>query len=420
MPRLPILTLVAAAAFPALACSDSAPEPSTSSSAEALRRHAPPRAIEPYKELVIVHPSIVADPVRTANAADGVWSFRAIMERLAGDGDAVAFVTQWLATFHPQNDADVPAGALIDRPGVDDLIARWPKASDGRIDLAQAPFRLLAITNREDLGTSPGNFGEGRFVFGLVDPATGAGLPMTVIFEFGLPGPVGADPSFDQLWRQLWAQTWHTLGDFPFGDPFYGDVLEGITTAFSASGAELHQLRTNEIALASNPMVTGRPGPTDIWELREWHLGADGQLHAAHVKNTPDGSFDHDPTLAQLILGNASTIADGSIDLAQTPDGAAFLGFESHERFGATRWSFDGVPDPLRGQFAMLTCNGCHNAEQPTLPPLVGGVGFYQVSPLVPPSGATDDTAGQERLSPFMTQTDVARRVAFMQQLLTP
>jgi hypothetical protein len=385
----------------------------------------PPHAIQPYKELVIVHPTVVADPFRTSNAFDGPWSFRWLMEQLSGDRGidaATDFVTSWLSTFHPQNAPDAPPGALSDRPGVDDLLARWPHQADGRIDLTQAPLHLLAITNRIDLGTTPGDFGEGRFVFGLVDPTSGQQLPFAVIFEFRLPPLPGG--------RHTWAEIWHILGDFQFGDPIYNEILEIITRGFATygGGRSLHQLRTNEIAFAENPMVSGRPGPKDVWELREWHLerdeGGPFRLHAANVKNTPDGSFNGDAGLAQFILDNASAIADGSIDLAQT-GGARFLGFESHEQFARTRWDFSqstpSVPEPLRSQFAMLTCNGCHNAEQLTLPPLVNGVGFYQVSPLVPPSGATDDTAGQERLSPFITQIDINRRIQFMQaQLADP
>jgi hypothetical protein len=52
------------------------------------------------------------------------------------------------------------------------------------------------------------------------------------------------------------------------------------------------------------------------------------------------------------------------------------------------------------------------------LPPLVAGVGFYHVSPLVPPTGATDDNAGSERLSGFVTQVDMPKRIAFMNGLL--
>jgi hypothetical protein len=345
------------------------------------------------------------------------------MEQLSGNQGldfATDFVTDWLASFHPENVfTPVPDGMLSDRPGVDDLFAKWPKLADGRIDLKKSPFRLLAIVNRLDLGTSFGNFGEGRFVFGLVDPVTGANLPMTVIFEYNLPG-LPSDPVADSLKRKAWATRWHNLGKYAFGDPNYNTELANITTAFAkhGGGSSIHQLRTNELALAENPMVTGAPSsPASFWELREWHLGDEGFLDVAPVKNTPDASFNHDPGLDAFIQSNAAAIANGSIDLSQTAAGAAFLGFESHEQFGATKWSFPTVSDPLRGQFGMLTCNGCHNAEQPTLPPLANGVGFYHVSPMVPPSGA-GDTAGTERLSPFVLNIDLPRRGKFMQAVL--
>jgi hypothetical protein len=374
----------------------------------------------PLKELVIVHPSVVGDAERTSNAADGVWSFRWLMEQLSGDYGtdvATAFVENWLSTFHPENVPEAQPGQLSDRPGVDDLINKWPKTEDGHIDLAQAPFRLLAITNREDLGTSFGDFGEGRFVFGLVDPQTGKNLAMTVIFEFRLPG-TPCDAAEEQAIRRKWARRWHHLGTLPFG-PAYNRALGRITKSFAEYGGNrsLHQLRTNEIALAVSPMVQGAPPASAIWELREWHLGDDGLLHAANVKNTPDGQFNGSADLAAAIVNHQQEILSGTINLADT-EAAPFLGFETHEQFAATRWRFDGVDEPLRKAFAMLTCNGCHNAEQPTLPPLVAGVGFYHVSPLVPPSGASDDSAGSERLSPFVTQVDMPNRVSFMSNLL--
>jgi len=169
-------------------------------------------------------------------------------------------------------------------------------------------------------------------------------------------------------------------------------------------------------------MVHGKPDPALVWELREWHLGDDALLHVANVKNTPSSAFNHDSRLAQFITDNAATVTDGSIDFAQSYVGQSFLGFESHEQFAATKWSFDTstpqVTDPLRGAFAMLTCNGCHNAEQSTLPPVVGNVGFYHVSPLVPASGSTDDLAGTERLSDFVKSIDIPRRAQFMDSQL--
>jgi hypothetical protein len=387
-----------------------------------------PHAIVPLKELVIVHPSVVRDPQRTSNAARGPWSFRWLMEQLSGNhglDKATYFVEAWLGTFHPGNAPEVPAGLLSDRPGVDDLLARWPKRSDGHIDLDQAPFRLLAITNRLDLGTTFGDFGEGRFVFGLVDPVTKTPLAMTVIFEYRLPG-MPSTPKDDVAKRQSWAQRWHALGALPFGEQ-YNNELAKITSSFAKNGggSSLHQLRSNEIALAKSPMIAGTPPADAVWQLREWHIGSDGALRPAPVKNTPADRFDGNAELANVILGHAAAIGDGSFDLAAS-DGARFLGFESHEQFGATRWSFPGsayqpgVPEPLRNSFAMLTCNGCHNAEVGTLPPLVNGVGFYHITPLLAdPAGSADD-AGSERMSPFMRDIDVPRRSAFLQKQLEP
>src|SRR5438105_14031834 len=109
-------------------------------------------AIDPYRELVIVDSSVILD-ARASNAADGAWSFRRTAEQLAPSGMTPAqLVENWLRSFHV---SAVGGRQVDDRPGVDGLLASWPRGADGSLDLSRPPFRLIAIASRLDLVSSP-------------------------------------------------------------------------------------------------------------------------------------------------------------------------------------------------------------------------------------------------------------------------
>ena len=391
-------------------------------------------AVDPYRELMIVHPSVVADPLRTSNAGDGHWSFRWLMERLSADSNMSPgeFVEAWLAQFRL---TQVPgtSAPLRDRPGVDALIAKWPKDRAGHVDLAHSPFRLMAIVNRIDKGTSLGDMGEGRFVFSLVDQDTMAAhhpdlqaadpMSMTVIFEFHLPGQPKTAPKDNQQ-RQKNAQKWHALGGMPFGES-YNHALQGLTDAFvSTYGTKsLNQLRTNVIALATSSLLKGQPGPEaeSVWELREFKL-VGGKLVVSPVQATAGDAYIGDPTFGQYLLDNKADLLAGKLALG------TFAGFTASQEFSKTRWQFPDVggqpfPDDVRFAFAKGTCNGCHNAEQASFAapqfPEGQSIGFLHITPFVgadhSPGG---DLSGTERVSGFLKVKDLPRRATFMQNVL--
>ncbi|OJH40079.1 hypothetical protein [Cystobacter ferrugineus] len=106
----------------------------------------------------------------------------------------------------------------------------------GSLNLDIAPFRLLAIVNRIDLGKSSGggyggssDAGELRFVFGVTRPSPwGAGTEascdlkeFTVIFEYGVPRS-GCRQVID------WAQQWAQLGTHASFDASYLAQLETV------------------------------------------------------------------------------------------------------------------------------------------------------------------------------------------------
>jgi hypothetical protein len=203
--------------------------------------------IVPNRELVITDPTVVGDE-RASNALAGApWSFRFIMEQMAPAGvDPADFVNDWLGQFEIARGS--VNGFAVDVRAASALRALWPTTAGGKLDLARAPFRLLAITNRIDLHEATN--GEARFVFGVVD-AGGAGRPMTVIVEFELPArhPRSGIP----LTRQNWAGAFHRLGRLPFG-PSYNATLQSLTDLLTRrgtspgkpGGSSIAQVRTND------------------------------------------------------------------------------------------------------------------------------------------------------------------------------
>ncbi len=180
--------------------------------------------------LFIRDSAVVQDPARTwdpctgAGTQGGVWTFAHLIREMAnGSGKTPeAFVLDWLSLW--LNDYTVNGDTVAARPQMfNQVIQPWAVASGGSatltgpdaqghrtltvtgtLNLDIAPFRLLAIVNRIDLGdtvTGPSGYsgtvtslpktaGELRFIFDVVQPANGScGQKLfTTIFEYGVPG----------------------------------------------------------------------------------------------------------------------------------------------------------------------------------------------------------------------------------------
>jgi hypothetical protein len=279
------------------------------------------------------------------------------MMRLAGARDPSDFTLAWLRQWSTHtlvgNKEGVPLGYAAPRPAMDTVVIQpWLARSDGRkLDLTKAPFRLLAITNRIDLGqVDSGAAGEGRFVFGLVDPQ-GQPLPFTVIFEYHLPARTPADVI-------AWARGWHQLGSLPLGSRAYNDALQTLTDRFTGvgvatgrpNGSALAQVRTNEVALAPR------------WQLREFQLASDGSaLLQTPVAQTADLRLNDTQTLGDYINREESRILAGSNVLP-----SAFQAIVADNDEGL----FWNAPSVRSGQARHLlsvnSCNGCHAGETNT------------------------------------------------------
>jgi hypothetical protein len=320
------------------------------------------------------------------------------MTNMAGGQDPSAFVENWLnlwSTNQVVNTFTAPA-----RPSLKARITdQWPRVN-GKLDLTKAPFRLLAIVNRMDLrNQAAGNAGEGRFVFGFLDPVKGGTLAATVILEYKLVATTA-----DEF--NAWANRWHALDGLTGSN--YRAQLQSVTDAFAGNGvastrpngSSIGQIRTNEIAF----------GP--FWELRQFELRGTGQLvplKQVGVTATPDTDrINRTQAVTDFVNQNEAAILAGTVVVPAKFDGAAFSGNASANRqdfwngaivagLGPT---IDGgappprdlgpPPPPLdlainpdgggggggggtgihnneaRHLFSLNTCNGCHGGETRT------------------------------------------------------
>ncbi|MFL6621926.1 MAG: choice-of-anchor X domain-containing protein [Sulfurifustis sp.] len=332
--------------------------------------------IDPARELMIRHPSVVEDPTRTfdpctgAGTPMGPWTFGYLMTQMANQSatglDPAVFTRRWLQRWEFDqvvNDFLVPRRLDIQN----DIINPWPKLADGRLDLARAPFRLLAIVNRVDLRENllygGGSAGELRFVFGALNLSQcNSPLQFTVIFEYGVK-----QPSCSAL--VAYAQQWHNLGSLVIGSAAYNAALQAITDPVVVAGADpskpngsaLNQLRTNEIAIAP---------PGGQWELREFKIDplVSGHLSEVTVKQTPSTSLNNQAVIRDFINDNEAAILAGTYVVPlDYPGMTPFLGGSSITPFGVF-WNGPAVINNLEARhlFSLGTCNGCHAGETNT------------------------------------------------------
>lgn len=349
-----------------------------------------PFNVYPWKALMITELPVVEDPARTFDACTGTgtpmgaWTFGKLMTEIANEpvtgirpGD---FVEHWLQEWTANqtiNTFTVPSRQARTQL----LIDAWPRLPDGQLDLAQAPFRLLAIVNRLDLrgNTLYGstNGGEARFVFGMLDCNHVLGLhdelEMLTILEYGVKKNSCPD-------ARTWAQQWLALSGLAMGSAAYNAQLQAITDQFTLANANpaqlpnhsaISQVRTNEFSL-------GGPAET-FWELRESRLNGCrgigcpsptiGLLEHKTVAQTPDRSFAMPanwPVVRAFINANEASILSGThVVPALLPSGTRFLG--GHIEPGAGfAWNPGSVDLEARHEFAKATCNGCHTVETST------------------------------------------------------
>lgn len=322
--------------------------------------------VDAFKELIIVEPAVVND-ARSKNATNGPWSFRHVIESM-GDPTIPAnvFLASWLRVWIDQTQHN---GAALDRePRGSEMehvvICPWLRSSPENgcddqcgtcakrdLDLAKAPFRLIAISNRMDLRKTEvfhrTPAGEARLVFALTDgPGDDpASLPraFTVAFEYALP---------ESKSIKEWSDGWHGLAKHPAFDAAYLAELEGITESFLArgkdpgrpNGSAISQVRTNESVL------------NWIWQFREFHLNTSGVLELASTQNTPLETINDTPILAKWVSENSEAIRKERYLVPESLLGGSANAF-------LFRWTVPGVDEETRRAFSKGTCTGCHTGD---------------------------------------------------------
>jgi hypothetical protein len=318
--------------------------------------------VSSQRELMIRDLGVVEDPVRTvlsgSAANQGVWSFGGLMQRLSPTPAAAADNTEAMfRTFlTPQtiNTFTVPI-----RPPMEELVLKsWPRTADGKLDLAKAPMRLLAITHRLDLADEAlDKAGEGRFTFGVLDPM-GNQMEFTVIFEYALAAKNAEE-------TRGWIDAVHALQALEFPSAQYNDALQAITDRFSGrdvlpgapNGSALIDIRTNEIALSTD----------GVWQLREFRLDEESGLMVPHpVFQTPDQTFNNQAALGRWVNENEKIVLTEKHETPLQYEDLPFAGGAVFNNIDF--WNAPGITNPeARHKFSLNTCNGCHGAETGTV-----------------------------------------------------
>jgi len=279
-------------------------------------------------------------------------------------------------------------------------------SSPRQFNLANAPFKLIAVANRLDLRSNT-QAGEGRLIYGLTnetDPNSAIMGPMTLIIEYALPLVAPLDSP------AKWAAKWHELDSIdPATAPAtFSTKLQEITDKFTVRGAfpgrpngsAVNQLRTNEIRFTT----------FNFWQLREFNMGSNGLLAPATTKESPNWDFINrsqemrDFINQNPVLNATNDTSFMSLKMPTTFEGTLFLGAKQNQQVSVVsnggRWDlsdteteFNSVPID---NFGLLTCNGCHNENKRS-----DDQSFYHVNPQVDPG-----PDGTGRLSKFMTLGD--------------
>lgn len=371
-----------------------------------------PFDLDPASTLLITDLDVVEDPTRTYDACTGEgtpmgpWTFGHLMTEIANHSATGIhpedFVEHWFEQW-TQNRV-INTWNVAARAGAQDLLDSWPRLPNGRLNLEEAPFRLLAIVNRIDLRENTGyggtSAGEARFVFGLLDchgafDFVGETTESTVILEYGIDKATC-------FGVRDWAQQWQALDSLIVGSAAFNAALQDITDQFTLSNARpsqlpnhsaINQVRTNELNF-----------DLPLWELRESKLCSDGlacsgNLEHTTIAQTPATQLQNTAALRDFINDNNFAILTGAHTVPLSyPDDEPFLGGAVQPGAGFP-WLGSAAlvatlinPD-ARHEFSKATCNGCHTSETAT--------SFVHIAPRVP--------GGESELSDFLSGADMPK-----------
>jgi hypothetical protein len=436
-----------------------------------------PFAIKKHHSLLITDLSVVEDPVRTFNPCtgagnqNGAWTFKTLMNGLAGGGAAPttsAYVRNWLNNWMVnqvvngetvQNRATRMLSQII-KPWLDRArgttlptvtAANWQSIWNGIAEptlFSVMPFKLTAIVNRQDLRNNPGyggttnNSGETRFIFSVLkntavgcrdSVGTNGFDGMTIIFEYGnVQSTCATIKAFANQWFQL------SRPGLILGSPLYLTELQAITNTVTlpnaapakGNGSALNQVRTNEIALTNTTNTLNDRSPR--WQFREFKipvaLGLQ-QLTSAPTAQEPATKFngaDNSPAaplaadvalMANWVNANSPAILNGTYQVPTLIGATNFLAGKVN--YPSTSplvspgfWNGTAanpiIDDQTRQNFSLGTCTGCHGAEPKTDFTHINYVGLgVSMNYTTTLNFIFSGTQHKTFVSPFLTGVDV-------------
>lgn len=267
---------------------------------------------------------------------EGLFGFSFMARHIFGPNqDSTEAMRQWFLTWTHNS---IDGISLLSRsPGL--ILGLWPTLPSGEIDLAKAPFRLMAIVYRPDLVSPSAPFGEFRFVYNAYHPNTGVPIDLTIIFEFALPRRQSA-----VLWSSEIASLSALTGQS------YVNALSAIVTEVTALPENLGQVRTNDFYL----------GPE--WEMREFRRNFSGGLTPVPLNQTPALELNNidQGEFVDWLLANAESVISKTYQLPKRFQAASAIAFDD-----SFRWfpNSQVLSDDLRQKLSISTCNGCHTGE---------------------------------------------------------
>lgn len=402
-----------------------------------------PCMILPSHELMITHLSVVENHRATGL---GPWSFGGLMARMCPETQDPSDFTEnffltWIdaARNNPTDFLNIdgpkepsPAAAEARANALAAFLQAWPRNSEGKLDLARSPLRLMAIVNRLDIKGGDADEIQGRFLFCLLNP-DGSPARGTMILEYSLP-PVG--PNGEPQPVTWWAQEWHKLAFLPLGSNRFLEQLEFITRRFSdrgvmpdrPNGSALIQFRTGEqLALQQGLQVA------PVWEFRAFELDPlTGQLRVGRLNRTPHFDYnlyhcDESPSdrcierLVDFLRENKEPLLAAEydewflqteIELATSAPTGPFAHWLVREPtpdgFTPREWTSMTIQF-----FGGRTCNGCHISFDHKVNSEPRAVDLY--------SHLTRRNAGEESLISIFTRHVIRDvRIPNMQSLLCP
>ncbi len=285
------------------------------------------------KSVLLRDPTVVDDPT---------YSFASVMTRLSGQSDPGAFVTAWLGQIG--TDVTVSGRTVPARTAAGVFLAQLPHRADGTFDVAQLGFQPTALANRIDLA-GPNDCGEARITYALASGATDRQDRMTVIVELKQPDDGAQCATTARKWLALSSLSGSALADG--ARAIYLPLL---------APAHLGQVRTNEFLVGA----ATDPAQATAWQLREWHLGADGLLHLATLAQAVDPQLAQTDAFATWATANASAILRGG---ATVP--SSFLALSATEDGSRIQLAADPTGQ-ISTALNQQGCAGCHTTETNT------------------------------------------------------